>query len=167
MKMGRWSWGVRDGFGLYGVVDESAEGLLCHECGERHFHLGVHVARGHGITARRYRELHGLHLRRGLVSAEIRQKVTDNAAAAYAGKSAFKDARDPAAASRAAVASPGMSAAGLASSRAIAGTRRKVIVVECQWCGFLFCPLADANRRKHCSYSCSSKHTRATRAGRA
>lgn len=152
--------GERDGWGRYGVVDEDAEGLLCHECGERHPHLGLHAWRRHGITARRYREIHGLHLRRGLVSAEIREKVTGNAAASYVGKNAFQAARDPAAASRAAAAAPGMSAAGRAASRIKHGTGRKGTVVECQWCGSLFCPLSHARNRKHCSRSCASKHTR-------
>lgn len=45
MNIGEW-----DGRGLYGLLDEDAEGLLCHECGRRFAHRGLHAWKGHGLT---------------------------------------------------------------------------------------------------------------------
>ncbi|WP_075817066.1 MucR family transcriptional regulator [Serinicoccus sp. CNJ-927] len=59
--------GDPDGFGHFGIVDSDPEGVLCHECGRRFAHLGLHAWRGHGITADQYREQHGLP-RKGLVA---------------------------------------------------------------------------------------------------
>ncbi len=47
--------GERDGYGRYGMLDETSDGLLCHECGQRFTHLGLHVYRRHGMTAAAYR----------------------------------------------------------------------------------------------------------------
>mgnify|MGYP005983134239 CR=1 FL=1 len=154
--------GERDGFGRYGILDEDSAGLLCHECGERFGHLGLHVWRRHGVRAREYREAHGLLLRRGLVVGQTREKLVANATAAYPGKRAFQLARDPGAASRAATAADGMSPAGLAASRPRVGQGRKGTVVECTWCRALFCPLQGATQRKHCSRRCAGRHTRAS-----
>lgn len=63
--------GDRDGFGRYGELDETDEGLLCHKCGGRFTHLGVHVYKAHGLTAAAYRQAHGLS-RRGLVTTPTR-----------------------------------------------------------------------------------------------
>jgi len=52
--------GDPDGFGVFGVVDVDGDGVLCHECGRRFTHLGLHAWRGHGITSAQYRERHGL-----------------------------------------------------------------------------------------------------------
>jgi predicted transcriptional regulator len=49
------------------VLDEDDAGLLCHECGHRFQHLGLHVWEAHGPTAREYRMAHGLLRSRGLV----------------------------------------------------------------------------------------------------
>ena len=68
-----------DGQGLFGVLDETAGGLLCHECGWRGQHLGLHVYRAHGLTASGYRSAHGLKRTRGLVTAEIRAVIKRNA----------------------------------------------------------------------------------------
>ena len=46
--------GDRDGFGGFGIVDETPDGLLCHECGRRFIHLGPHVYKAHGVTADEY-----------------------------------------------------------------------------------------------------------------
>ena len=35
--------GDPDGYGEFGVLDEDAGGLLCHECGRRFSHLGLHA----------------------------------------------------------------------------------------------------------------------------
>lgn len=52
--------GDQDGFGTFGVVDETADGLLCHECGRRFTHLGLHVYKAHEMSAAEYRQSHGL-----------------------------------------------------------------------------------------------------------
>ncbi len=59
--------GAPDGHGRFGMLDEDDEGLLCHECGHRFQHLGLHVWKAHGLTAREYRMAHGLLRSRGLV----------------------------------------------------------------------------------------------------
>ena len=46
--------GEPDGHGLFGVLDEDADGLLCHICGWRGSHLGLHAYKGHGMRARQY-----------------------------------------------------------------------------------------------------------------
>ncbi|MBA2694616.1 MAG: MucR family transcriptional regulator, partial [Actinobacteria bacterium] len=60
--------------GRFGVVDETADGLLCHECGRRFIHLGLHVYKAHGVTANEYRVAHGLR-RRGLVVAPTAEVI--------------------------------------------------------------------------------------------
>ena len=86
-----------DGHGLFGVLDETAEGLLCHDCGWRGQHLGLHVYRAHGLTASGYRLAHGLKRKRGLVSATTRAVITQNATLRYTkpASAAFRRARDP------------------------------------------------------------------------
>lgn len=90
--------GDRDGFGRYGVVDEDDAGLLCHECGRRFAHLGLHAWRSHGMSAVDYRQAHGLS-RGGLVTTVTRQTIADNARRTLETKPAFIKARDPAVAS--------------------------------------------------------------------
>src|SRR5665647_1237256 len=68
-----------DGYGLFGVLDETDDGLLCHDCGWRGQHLGSHVYRALGVTASGYRFVHGLKRTRGLVAASTRAVVTENA----------------------------------------------------------------------------------------
>ncbi len=156
--------GHRDGFGRYGVLDEDADGLLCHDCGRRFVHLGLHAWKGHGMTAAEYRQAHGLP-RTGLVASAIRATLTDNARRTYATKSAFIRARDPRRASAAHRSGPDfLSPAGLAAIRASnhkkLGTTRRGIEVTCEWCGNVFCPLTGAHRRRFCSRSCASRHNR-------
>lgn len=87
-----------DGHGLFGVLEETDEGLLCHDCGWRGQHLGLHVYRVHGLTASGYRFAHGLKRTRGLVGAATRAVITENATLRYASPAgaAFRRARDPA-----------------------------------------------------------------------
>lgn len=154
--------GDPDGFGRYGVLDEDADGLLCHECGRRFVHLGLHAWKAHGSTAREYRREHGLARSRGLVASSTREALVANARKAFATKTRFVDARDPAAASAARVAQGGgMSPAGLLASRSKRGQRRRGTVISCGWCGAEFCPLTSATRRRFCSRSCASRATRA------
>lgn len=87
--------GDEDGHGRYGVLDEDVEGLLCHECGRRYAHLGLHVYKAHGLTAKEYRAEHGLG-RRGLVAEATRLTIADNARERLPRKSLFVQRRDPA-----------------------------------------------------------------------
>lgn len=52
--------GDPSGQGVWGRVDRTAEGVLCHECGQRFASLGIHLARAHELTARVYRDRHGI-----------------------------------------------------------------------------------------------------------
>lgn len=71
-----------DGFGRYGILEETSDRLLlCVLCGSAFARLGLHIARGHGGTAAVYRLEHGLSRSRGLISADIRAKQVANAAA--------------------------------------------------------------------------------------
>ncbi len=52
--------GDPSGRGVWGRVDRTAEGVLCHECGQRFASLGIHLARSHELTVRVYRDRHGI-----------------------------------------------------------------------------------------------------------
>ncbi len=130
--------GDRDGFGRFGVVDETADGLLCHECGRRFSHLGLHVYKAHGVTADESRRAHGLR-RRGLVVARTAEVIAENARRTLPAKAAFSRARNPTAASEAQRRGPdAISPAGIAAIREAAAARRgsgrKGTVVTCGWC---------------------------------
>jgi hypothetical protein len=100
--------GDTDGHGHYGLLDETSDGLVCHECGHAFPHLGLHAWRGHGMTADQYRETHGLQRRRGIVSSQLRQQIQINAKARMASPSgqAFTAARNPKLAQAARLTSP-------------------------------------------------------------
>lgn len=156
--------GDADGCGRYGVLDETPDGLLCHECGRSFKHLGLHAYKAHGLTAAEYRDAHGLS-RRGLVASDILATIADNARRTFPARAAFVTARDPAAANAAQLqAGSTISPAGLAAIRAAAarrrGSRRKGIVVTCQQCGVQFCPLIHPAKRRFCSRSCASRYNR-------
>lgn len=159
--------GDPDGFGRYGAVDEDVGGLLCHECGERFVHLGLHVYKAHGITAAAFRAAHGLG-RRGLVAQSTRETIAENARTRFSQNPNFVLRRDPFRATAARLeAGSVISPAGLeALRRANAGRRgqhRLGTVVVCEWCGAAFCPLAGAKKRRFCSRSCANKHNRRCR----
>lgn len=157
--------GDPDGHGTYGVVEEDDDGLLCHECGRRLTHLGLHAWKAHGMTAATYRAEHGLARSRGLVATPTRDTITTNARRNYSDRPQFVDARDPAAATAARLAGGAApSPAGLAASRSRPGRGRRGTVVTCGHCGSMFCPLTGA-RRRYCSRSCASKATRAAALG--
>lgn len=156
--------GDPDGFGVFGVLDEDGDGLLCHDCGDRFTHLGLHAYKAHGVTAAEYRTRHGLG-RQGLVTSATREAITANARRTLPGRVAFLNARDPAKASAAHTTGQGMfSPAGLEALREAARKRRGVtragIVITCAWCGAQFCPLTSPSRRRFCTRSCSAKHVR-------
>lgn len=154
--------GDQDGHGLFGVLDEDADGLLCHECGERFTHLGLHAFKGHELTADQYRQAHGLSRTRGLVASATRETIVANARKNFANKPQFVAARDPAAALAARLANKtSPSPAGLAASRTRPGRGRRGTVVVCGWCGAEFCPLLGAKKRQFCSRHCAGKAIRA------
>ncbi|MFD1716345.1 MucR family transcriptional regulator [Georgenia deserti] len=163
--------GEPDGKGLYGVPDETADGLLCHECGKRFTHLGLHVWRRHGMAADEFRRAHGLARSRGLVAAATRTEIAQNARDRLERKPAFLAARAPEIATAARLrAGEKVSPQGLESireaNRARRGRSRLGTVVICGWLGAEFCPLTRARRRRFCTRSCASKATRASRAPR-
>lgn len=159
--------GEPDGAGLFGVLDESDEGLLCHECGSRFVHLGLHAWRGHGLTAAAYRRRHGLSRRRGLVATSTLTVMAEKARQRLAGNQRFLDARSPlVAAAVPRVVSPQGRERIIAANRATRGPRRRLgTVVICEQCGAAFCPLSSARKRRFCSRSCASTHTRSRRPG--
>lgn len=158
--------GDNDGHGRYGMLDETSDGLVCHDCGRAFPNLGLHAWRGHGMTAAQYRETHGLQRRRGLVSSQLRQRIQTNAKTRMSSPAgqAFIAARDPQIAQAARLTSPRTwTAAAHASNRAArAGASRYGTEVTCQnpACGAVFCPLHSARRRKFCSRSCASSYNR-------
>lgn len=161
--------GDLDGHGQYGVLHEDADGVLCHECGDRFSHLGLHVYKAHGLTAKKYRAAHGLG-RRGLVAEAIRRTLADNARARLPRNSLFVQRRDPARATAARLAAGSVvSPEGLEAMRRAStgqGARQRLgTVVACEQCGLEFCPLTGAKRRRFCSRSCASKYNRARRPG--
>lgn len=52
--------GEASAHGLWGLVDRTASGILCHECGQRFASLGIHLVRAHDLSTRAYRHRHGL-----------------------------------------------------------------------------------------------------------
>lgn len=160
------------GFGRYGALDEGPDGLRCHVCDAWHRHLGLHVWRAHGMTAAQYREAYGLLRTRGLVAEDLRRAMAATAAAHYASNAALVAARDPAAATTARLHHRKGASAQEADERdrrmALVGRAgRRGTVVVCAWCQVAFCPLTGGRRRRFCSRSCASRHTRNKPAGSA
>ena len=58
--------GEASGHGLWALVDRTASGILCHECGRRFASLGIHLNRAHDISTRAYRHRHGLPAKESL-----------------------------------------------------------------------------------------------------
>lgn len=64
------------GAGVYGRVDEDAEGrLICHECGGAYLSLAAHVFLAHGMTADEYRETYELPRSTKLAAAGVRERI--------------------------------------------------------------------------------------------
>lgn len=94
--------GDKDGYGRYGHIDETADGLLCHECGKRYRSLGAHSNGAHGMTADEYRATHGIPQRIPLVTTAMSQTMSKHSSSRV-GTEAWQrlvDKRDPTAASR-------------------------------------------------------------------
>ena len=60
--------GDADGHGRYGMLDETSDGLVCHECGRAFPNLGLHAWRGHGMQRGCRRSHYEDELRRRLCS---------------------------------------------------------------------------------------------------
>lgn len=152
-----------DGFGLYGIVTETPAGLQCHECPWTGSHLGLHAYRTHGLTARDYRVVHGLKLSKGLVSADLHQRMSEGTKARsnpalIASRSAAK--ATAARLSNGSPISPAGALARVANLQRSGADRRSGRVVVCQECGVHFCPLTAAARRRFCCRSCSARANR-------
>ena len=64
------------GAGVYGRVDEDAEGrLICHECGGAYLSLAAHVFLAHGMTADEYREIYELPRSTKLAAPSVRERI--------------------------------------------------------------------------------------------
>jgi hypothetical protein len=103
-------YGDADGYGRYGILEETDDGLVCHHCGRVRRFLGRHV-RVHELSADDYREAHGLPRSLPLASTDLREQWSEESAARVGSESwaRFETARDPDAAreaSRAAFAEP-------------------------------------------------------------
>lgn len=156
--------GDRDGFGRYGVLDETDDGLVCAACGWTGAHPGLHAYRAHGMTANAYRARYGLLRSRGLLASNIREKIRANGRAGMPSRAAFVARRDPAAATaerlRLGRRATAEEAAGRDARMSLVGRRNRIeTVVVCEWCGMQFCPLG-IKRRRFRSRSGASRHTR-------
>ncbi|WP_152185739.1 MucR family transcriptional regulator [Segeticoccus rhizosphaerae] len=163
--------GEPDGQGRFGVLEVAPDGLLvCHECGQAHRHLGLHVARAHGVQAAEYRRRHGLARTRGLVAEDLRALIAGKARERMDRPegAGFVAARDSARASLARLAAgegwaPEVLAAHIERTSTRARTRTR-IVVRCGECGVRFSPIrGNLKRRKFCSRTCANIANRRAR----
>ena len=118
-----------------------------------------------GLTAAQYRETHGLLRSRGLVAQDLRLVMATTAGAHYGENAGLARSRDPARASAARLARKMPASAQEAEGRdrrmaEVGRSARRASVVLCQGCGVAFCPLVDVARRRFCTRSCASRHTR-------
>ncbi len=88
------TFGDRDGFGRFGMLDEDENGLKCHECEWRGAHLGLHTAKAHDLTAMAYRLKHGLRRSKGLVAADTRKTLQAGARSKYTENGPLAATRD-------------------------------------------------------------------------
>lgn len=64
----------RSGHGWWGHLDDDGETIACHECGERFRALTRTHLQTHDLTAREYKQRHGIEQRIGLISTELRER---------------------------------------------------------------------------------------------
>lgn len=65
------------GAGVYGRVDETADGrLVCHECGGAYLNLAAHVALAHGMSADEYRGVYELPRTVKLSANSVRERIS-------------------------------------------------------------------------------------------
>lgn len=95
--------GDKDGYGRYGHIEETVDGLLCHECGKHYRSLAAHAYGSHGMTADQYRAEHGIPQRVTLITGDMRTALSE-ASTGRIGTDAWKrleEARNPTTAARA------------------------------------------------------------------
>ncbi|MDN5767911.1 MAG: hypothetical protein L0H78_19090 [Humibacillus sp.] len=161
------SYGDPDGYGVYGVLQQSDDGLLlCADCGLCFEHLGLHAAHVHDGAAD-YRVRHGLKRTRGLVADSVRAKQVQNGtriSGSPAGQ-ALAQARDPRRAARIWREMGAPVSAEAAQERdqrmsAVGKLGRKGTVTVCAECGVEFCALIAASKRRYCGHSCANRANR-------
>ncbi len=82
--------GEPDGFGLFGLLQETADGLLrCAECGWAGRHLGLHAFKATGGTVAECKETHGLRQGQGLVASSTRASIQDHARVGFGQRTPF------------------------------------------------------------------------------
>lgn len=154
--------GSPSGRGLYGVLDDDGDTVMCHECGRRVRAVGGHLTKAHdGMTAREYKLAHGLPLTRSLTSTAERERASQ-IALARVGSAAWhrlEAARDPAAASAARTAESftAISRAPDLPERAVANGRKARIgrVYTCPVCAATWCRLPETQPRLCCTDDCA------------
>lgn len=157
-------YGDPDGFGRFGVVDESDAGLACHECEWRGAHLGLHATKAHRSAAE-YRVRHGLRRSKGLIATPTRTTIQANARSRYTPDGPLAASRDLAKANEVRRAQARPASAEEAAHRdarmsAMRRGSRSGRVVLCEGCGVAFCPLIGISKRRFCGMSCSNRATR-------
>lgn len=95
--------GDPDGRGRYGYIEETADGLLCHECGNHYRSLAAHAYRSHGLTADEYRVEHGIPQRITLIAGDMKDALSKASTQRIgsAGWEKLVEKRDPSAAAHA------------------------------------------------------------------
>lgn len=147
--------GQRDGHGLYGVLDNDGDTVLCHECGRRLRALGSHIVSAHGMTAAEYRTAHGLPRGQGLVSRAVHEAQSARASSRVgtAGWARLEAARDPAAAAAARTwdrPAPAIAAESAERARVNGRRARRGVVRTCPHCAAQWCPLPGGYQRQTC-----------------
>lgn len=159
--------GSPSGLGVYGVLDDDGDTVLCHECGRRVRALGPHLQRSHpDMDARAYRLAHGLPMTLPLVSAAVSaaQSVRSRARVGSPGWRRLEAARDPEAAAAARDAEVMVRAAVMRATDRGRPPRRPV-VKTCPVCGATWCPLRGGDRRRVCSTRCQHQWRRQRSSG--
>jgi len=159
-------YGDPDGFGRYGIVEETSDGLTCHDCGHGYGHLGLHVYKAHGIKAADYKVAHGLRRTKGLISRDIQDKIRQQKTIAYDPVGALATARNPDRASTARLTRGLRASAEEVAARDsrlsyIGRSARVGRVITCGFCGVRFCPIRGNNSRRYCSRRCAGRAIRA------
>lgn len=153
--------GDRSGYGLYGVIDDDGHSVLCHECGGRYASVGSHIGKAHDVTARDYKQRHGIGAGTPLISRRVQEAASERARARLGtpGWAALEAARDPAAASRAR--DPNTlrrraehRSASVSRARVNGASVRRGTVYSCVVCGVQWCQLAGHHPARTCSATC-------------
>ncbi|NNG36958.1 MucR family transcriptional regulator [Nakamurella aerolata] len=153
--------GSPSGHGLYGVLDDDGQTVLCHECGQRRRILGSHLGADHGMTAAEYKRKHGLPRGRGLLSRDAAEErsALSRALVGSVGWARLEARRDPTAASRAktpdSYVKRGRQRAELAERAAQNGRAARLgRIACCPVCQATWCQLPETNPRITCSPAC-------------